>query len=137
MIEFKENCALCNKELQNTKINYLYVPVNFTWDKAEPWAKPNTFFCSEEHKQLRIKENRRKQTESLPWLAELDESMNYCEYFTRTNWNEWVYKRYNFEHKVNWLWDYKSFDIPEANNFKQAYIKHFWDFNRFKLHNRY
>ena len=129
-------CEVCSKKA-NFKINYLYSSINFSWDKPEPWASPNCFFCSEGHKKEYIKEIKEAQDKSKSYLAELDESMNYCEFFIRENGNEWIYKKDWFEFKVNWLWDYKSQLCKWYNEFKEAYIKYFWDFNRFKLHNRY
>jgi hypothetical protein len=131
-------CELCDNKA-NHKINYLYSPLNFSWDKPEPWTKPNCFFCCDKHKKEYIKQVKNIQDKSKPYLAELDESMNYCKYFERTNWNEWIYKRDWFKFNVNWLWDYKSFNKYNkwSLDFKNAYEKYFWNFNRFILHSRY
>lgn len=132
-------CSHCGIKKINNKIHYLRQSPNFTWDKPHPWQLPSFFFCSQECKWNFIKIMKKLNTESLPYLAELDESMNYCEYFERTNWNEWIYRKDWFEFEVNWLWDYKSFNRYNkwSLNFKEAFVKYFWNFNRFKLHNRY
>jgi len=69
----------------------------------------------------------------MPYLAELDKSMNYCEYFVREKGNEWKYKRDWKEYKVSWLWDYKS----TPKRFKEWFYKEFWHNDYFKLHSRY
>ena len=131
-------CDYCGSILKNNKIWTIRHSPNFSWDKNPPWDLQNFFFCSNKCKSEWKKYMKKKDNDSLPYLAELDESMNYCEYFIREKWNIWTYKKEDFTYyPVNGLWDYKSFDIKEATKFKQAFIKHFWYFKWFKLHNRY
>ena len=113
-------------------------PPSFDWIWKIPWEQNNFFFPSEEHKKEWISKMRKLDKESLVYLAELDESMNYCEYFNRTDWNKWEYIRDDFKFEVNWLWCYWSFHSKHsAYKFKVEFEKHFWHFNRFYLHNRY
>lgn len=130
-------CSHCWIILENKKISSVRHSPSFDWHEADPFDKPSFFFCCKEHRKEWINELRELDIKNIPYLAELDESMNYCEYFNRINWNEWIYKRDWFEFKVNWLWDYKSQLCKWYKEFKDAYILYFWDFNRFKIHNRY
>lgn len=132
-------CEHCSSHLKDYTISYLYIPVNFTWDKPEPWAKPNTFFCSQECRKIWVKENKERQERSKPYLAELDQSMNYCEYFVRDNGNKGRYVRDWFEYEVNWLWDYKCFNVSHkwSLEFLEAFKKYFNHNNWFDLHHRY
>ena len=127
----KTKCELCWKECSN-KINYTYIPINFTWDRDNK-AVPNTFFCSQQHRKDYIKEHNDLVKRSLPFLAELDQSMNYCEYFVRDKGNEGLYIRGWFKYKVNWLWDYKS--TPKS--FIESFEKYFGHRDYYKLHRRY
>lgn len=129
-------CDLCG-EISNIKICNIRHSPSFDWHEADPFDKPSFFFCCEEHKKIWKQNSRDLDKRNIPYLAELDESMNYCEFFTRIKWNEGIYKRDNFQWEVNWLWDYKSKICRWYKEFKEAYIKHFWDFNRFKIHSRY
>jgi len=76
---------------------------------------------------------RLKRKANEPFLAELDQAMNYCEYFVRDEWNDGRYIRDWKEYKVNWLWDYKT----TPDHFKEWFKKEFWHLDYFKLHNRY
>lgn len=124
-------CDYCKKEC-SWNIKQYFPLIDFSWIKTK--SSIGEHFCN---KECKWEFNKYRQNVTLPALAELDESMNYCQYFTRTNWNEWIYEREGFKYNVNWLWDYKSFEIPNAKLFKAAYIKHFWNFEWFTLHNRY
>lgn len=124
-------------KIQNKKYNYTRSNTNFCWDK-DCWNWRLVFyFCGDVCKNNYVKKINSLKKESLVALAELDESMNYCEFFNRITWNDWIYKRDWFEYSCNWLWDYKSWNTLKAKDFKLQYMKYFWDFNRFKLHNRY
>jgi len=129
-------CIVCNKKANKNYFFHRHSPC-LDWSKWScPWELPSFYFCSQEHRDEFKNKTINLDKKSLPYLAYLDESMNYCEYFNRTNWNEWIYKKELFEFEVNWLWDYKN-NSEKFNNFKKAYIEHFWDFNRFNIHNRY
>ena len=87
------------------------------------------YFCSKVCKtKFNIKREKNK-----PFLAELDEAMNYCEYFQRKKWNEWFYIRDNKSYPVSWLWDYKN----TPDHFYKWFRENFGDISHFKLHNRY
>ena len=135
-MDINKKCSNCYINDSNKKIWTVRNSPNFSWDKYVD-KEYNFLFCSKECKKEWVERRRKQDLASLPYLAELDESMNYCEYFIRINWNEWIYKKDWFEYNVNWLWDYKSFNLRNAKEFKQAYINNFWNFNRFKIHNRY
>ena len=143
---WEEKCLFCGKDAIET-ISYTYIPTNFSWDKDNT-AVPNIFFCSQEHRKQRIQHHNELVKRSLPYLAELDESMNYCEWFVRDKWNDGRYVRDWFEYRVSGLWDYKTmdgfyyrWDWSEGKifriDFREAFEKYFWHFNWFKLHHRY
>jgi len=125
-------CNKCWNKLKNENIKQLFPLTDFSWIKTK--TKIIEYFCSKKCKTIF---NKYRQEYTTPALAELDESMNYCLYFYRKDGNNWVYIKDWFNYPVSWLWDYKSFNINWAKEFKEHYIKHFGNFNRFVLHTRY
>ena len=81
-------------------------------------------------------------------LAELDQVMNYCEYFVRTKGNEGKYIREGKEHEVNGQWDsyhiwgnamfpVLTFDYKLMESFKKFLIENGWKDDWFKLMDKY
>jgi hypothetical protein len=138
-------CKECWKELKWKKEKFWasrHSP-NFCWDVNAPWDWNNYFFCSDGCRKKWKKDTNEMDKKNIPYLAELDEAMNYCEYFVRVRWNEWKYIRDWFEYEVNWLWDYKDvwygldYIWPIRWDFIKAFKEYFWHSDRFVLHNRY
>lgn len=89
-----------------SKIKKVYHPTNFTWSKD---PNPTIFiYCSKEC----IKKANKTQQEAIIPLAYLDKAINYCQYFTRTKGNEWIYDNGTIKQKISWLADYKSHSLP-------------------------
>lgn len=127
-------CTQCWRKDAN--LSKVYHPTNFTGDK-DPQAR-KLIYCSKGC----IKNCNKTQQEAIIHLAELDQSMNYCEWFVRDNWNDGRYIRDGKEYFVNWLWDYKSWNIKNKywntmNHFIENFNRDFPDTDWFKLHNRY
>lgn len=72
-------------------------------------------------------------------LAELDESMNYCEYFVRESGNKGYYVREGKTFPVDGSWvGIQDFDsCPQTQDFVIWLIQNNWREDWFKLHHRY